>query len=49
MYIHFPEMDISYERNGQTFTWNADKAAANLRKHGVSFEKACERKTYEHE
>jgi uncharacterized DUF497 family protein len=35
-------MDISYERNGQTFAWNAEKAAANLRKHGVSFEKACE-------
>ena len=22
------------------FTWNADKAAANLKKHGVSFEEA---------
>src|SRR5689334_2859514 len=35
-------MDIFYERNGQTFSWNAEKAATNLRKHGVSFEKACE-------
>jgi len=26
----------------QTFEWNGAKAAANVRKHGVSFEKACE-------
>lgn len=27
---------------GQIFEWDADKAAANRQKHGVSFEKACE-------
>jgi uncharacterized DUF497 family protein len=28
--------------HGQTFEWDAEKAATNLRKHRVSFEKACE-------
>ncbi len=27
---------------GQLFEWDIDKAASNLLKHGVSFEKACE-------
>jgi hypothetical protein len=35
-------MDVSFERHGQLFEWDAHKAAANLRKHRVSFEKACE-------
>jgi uncharacterized DUF497 family protein len=35
-------MDVTYERHGQIFEWDAEKAAANLRKHFVSFEKACE-------
>jgi uncharacterized DUF497 family protein len=28
--------------HGIQFEWNSRKAAANLRKHGVSFEQACE-------
>src|SRR5215469_15359204 len=35
-------MDVRYVLHGQTFEWNAAKAAANLRKHRVSFERACE-------
>jgi uncharacterized protein len=35
-------MDITYELQGQVFEWDAAKAAANLRKHHVSFERACE-------
>jgi len=35
-------VDVRYTLHGQTFEWNATKAATNLRKHGVSFEKACE-------
>jgi uncharacterized DUF497 family protein len=35
-------MDVTYEVQGQVFEWDADKAAQNLRKHHVSFERACE-------
>jgi uncharacterized DUF497 family protein len=35
-------MDLRYELHGQVFEWDSAKAAANLRKHGVPFEKACE-------
>ncbi|MBV8201794.1 MAG: BrnT family toxin [Acidobacteria bacterium] len=35
-------MDVRYELNGQAFEWDAAKAAQNLRKHSVSFERACE-------
>ena len=35
-------MDVSHKLHGQLFEWDAEKAAANLRKHAVSFEKACE-------
>jgi uncharacterized DUF497 family protein len=35
-------MDVRYVLHGQAFEWNAAKAAGNLRKHRVSFEKACE-------
>jgi len=35
-------VDVRYALHGQTFERNIAKAAANLRKHGVSFEKACE-------
>jgi uncharacterized DUF497 family protein len=35
-------MDVTYELHGQSFEWDAGKAAANLRKHRVSFERACE-------
>jgi len=35
-------MDFRYVLHGQTFEWDVAKAAANLRKHRVGFEKACE-------
>jgi uncharacterized DUF497 family protein len=35
-------VDVHYEQQGQVFEWDAEKAAANLLKHGISFEKACE-------
>ncbi len=35
-------MDIYYKHGGNTFVWNKDKARANRRKHGISFEEACE-------
>lgn len=35
-------MDTRFVFQGQKFEWNVEKAAANLLKHGVSFEKACE-------
>ena len=35
-------MDASYLCQGQFFEWDIEKAAMNLLKHGVSFEKACE-------
>jgi uncharacterized DUF497 family protein len=35
-------MDAQYELHGQTFEWDLGKAAANLAKHHVSFEEACE-------
>ena len=34
-------MDIQFESNGDLFVWNADKALANWRKHGVRFEEAA--------
>jgi uncharacterized DUF497 family protein len=34
-------MDVIFELNGNTFTWNAAKASANLRKHGIRFEEAA--------
>ncbi|HEX7581342.1 MAG TPA: BrnT family toxin [Thermoanaerobaculia bacterium] len=35
-------MDVLYALRGVTFTWDVSKAAANLRKHRVSFESAAE-------
>lgn len=35
-------MEIRFLYQGQHFVWNAEKAVANLVKHGISFEKACE-------
>ncbi len=35
-------MDTTFQLHGQTFEWDSEKAAANLRKHRVSFEQACE-------
>jgi uncharacterized protein len=34
--------DVTFELQGQLFEWDAEKAAGNIRKHHVSFEKACE-------
>lgn len=33
-------MDIYYERNGDQFVWDSDKADINLHKHGIRFEEA---------
>ena len=35
-------MNIEYTLHGIHFEWNSQKASANLQKHGVSFESACE-------
>lgn len=35
-------MDVAYWLEGIDFEWDIEKAASNLRKHGVAFEKACE-------
>jgi len=35
-------MDIEHSYQGILFEWDGDKAAANLGKHGISFEAACE-------
>jgi uncharacterized protein len=35
-------VDVTFELQGQLFEWDAEKAAGNVRKHQVSFEKACE-------
>ncbi|MDD5320531.1 MAG: BrnT family toxin [Methylococcales bacterium] len=36
-------MDIRFEKNGITFTWNSRKAAVNPKKHdGITFEQATE-------
>ncbi len=35
-------MKISYVLHGINFEWESGKAAANMRKHGVAFDTACE-------
>lgn len=35
-------MDVTFRLSGQTFEWDSEKAASNLRKHGVPFQEACE-------
>jgi len=35
-------MDVMHELQGQVFEWDTEKATSNLRKHHVSFERACE-------
>jgi uncharacterized DUF497 family protein len=35
-------MNAFYELFGQVFEWDVEKARSNLRKHGLSFEAACE-------
>lgn len=34
------DRDVHFELHGSAFCWNAAKAEANLRKHGVRFEEA---------
>ena len=36
------EMDIYSLYLGQRFVWDSEKASINVRKHGVSFEVACQ-------
>jgi uncharacterized protein len=45
MYIRSGKLssgDVVHDRNDIRFIWNPDKAVSNRRKHGVSFETACE-------
>ena len=35
-------MDVRFLLHGITFIWDADKAVANRRKHGIPFEQAAE-------
>lgn len=35
-------MDITYTLRGIVFEWDSQKAATNLRKHGIGFKLACE-------
>lgn len=35
-------MEARFLLHGITFTWDVDKAVANLRKHGIAFEQAAE-------
>ncbi|MEZ0230275.1 MAG: BrnT family toxin [Planctomycetota bacterium] len=35
-------MNVTYEVQGQTFEWDSEKAASNLSKHQISFERASE-------
>lgn len=35
-------MDVLFLLHGQHFVWNSEKASANLLKHGISFETACQ-------
>ncbi len=40
-YIHV-DVDVRFLHHGQQFIWDAEKAAANLAKHGIRFEAACD-------
>jgi uncharacterized DUF497 family protein len=35
-------VDVLYSRGGLEFVWDVRKAAANMQKHGIRFEQACE-------
>jgi len=35
-------MDVLYQFGSLDFVWDVHKAAANIAKHGVRFEQACE-------
>ena len=40
LYIRY--VDTHYALHGQAFEWDSEKAAANSRKHNVTFHEACE-------
>jgi uncharacterized protein len=40
--LYIREVAIRNALHGQLFEWDAEKAAANSRKHGVTFYEACE-------
>jgi uncharacterized protein len=35
-------VNTEFELRGQTFEWDSEKAAINLRKHNITFQEACE-------
>lgn len=35
-------MDVTYSLEGYVFVWDSMKAESNKKKHGISFEEACE-------
>jgi len=40
--VIMPVMNTKYTFHGIHFEWDSQKASANLHKHGISFETACE-------
>jgi len=40
--VYTLSMDVLYRYEGLEFVWDVHKAAANIEKHGVRFEQACE-------
>ena len=41
-HIQCPYVDVFYQFQNETFVWNAEKAASNASRRGVTFEQACE-------
>lgn len=35
-------MDVEFDLEGETFRWDAEKAASNFAKHGIRFDQAAE-------
>jgi len=40
--VYTLSMDVLYRYEGLEFVWDVHKAAANIEKHGIRFEQACE-------
>lgn len=40
--IYTKFVNNGFELRGQTFEWDSEKAAINVRKHNVTFQKTCE-------
>ena len=40
--VYTLSMDVLYRYQGLEFVWDVQKGAANLAKHGIRFEQACE-------